>query len=53
LFEETAGTGLITGYTDNYIKTYVFGDESMLNRFYDVKLTDRFKDGMKGEITNG
>ena len=53
LFEETAGDGLITGYTDNYIKTYVPGDESMLNQFYDVKLVDRFKDGMKGELANG
>ena len=53
LFEETAEEGFITGYTDNYIKTYVPGDESMLNRFYDVKLVDRFQDGMKGEIANG
>ena len=53
LFEEKAGDGMITGYTDNYIKTYVPGDESMLNQFYDVKLIDRFKDGMKGELANG
>lgn len=53
LFEEQAGDGLITGYTDNYIKTYVPGDETMLNQFYDVKLVDRFKDGMKGELANG
>jgi threonylcarbamoyladenosine tRNA methylthiotransferase MtaB len=53
LVEELAGDGLVTGYTDNYIKTYVPGDESMLNQFYDVKLVDRFKDGMKGELANG
>lgn len=53
LFEEFAPDGLLTGYTDNYIKVYVSGREEMLNRFYDVKLLNEYKDGMKGEITNG
>lgn len=53
LFEEPAGNGLITGYTGNYIKVYAAGNESMLNEFYDVKLLEGYKDGMKGEITNG
>lgn len=52
LLEETFGTGLLTGYTDNYIKVYMPGDETMLNRFYSVKLLDKFEDGMKGEIKN-
>lgn len=53
LFEETAGDGLLTGYTDNYVKTYAAGDEEMLNQFYDVKLLEKYRDGMKGEIING
>lgn len=40
---------LIKGYSDNYIKVYV-SDDVPLNEFYDVKLTELYKDGMKGEI---
>lgn len=53
LFEEMAGDGLLTGYTDNYVKTYAVGGEEMLNQFYDVKLLEKYRDGMKGEIING
>ena len=53
LFEETAEDGLLTGYTDNYVKTYAVGGEEMLNQFYDVKLLEKYRDGMKGEIING
>lgn len=53
LFEETTGDGLLTGYTDNYVKTYAAGGEEMLNQFYDVKLLEKYRDGMKGEIING
>lgn len=53
LFEEFDEDGMLTGYTDNYIKVYVSGGEEMLNQFYDVKLLDEYKDGMKGEMTNG
>lgn len=52
LFEEFAadGSGLITGYTDNYIKVYAAGGESHLNSLTMVKLIEEYKDGMKGEI---
>lgn len=52
LFEEFADgcDGMITGYTDNYVKVYVPGEEKMLNNFYDVKLIEEYKDGMKGEL---
>jgi threonylcarbamoyladenosine tRNA methylthiotransferase MtaB len=53
LFEEVSEGGLLTGYTDNYIKAYAAGDTSMLNQFYPVKLLDEYNDGMKGEIVNG
>lgn len=53
LFEEITEEGMLTGYTDNYVRAYVSGSEDMLNRFYSVKLLNEYKDGMKGEIVNG
>lgn len=53
LFEEILESGEITGYTDNYIKVYAFGNTDMLNMFYKVKLLSEYKEGMKGEIYNG
>lgn len=53
LFEEFTEEGYITGYTDNYIKVYAEGNSDMLGRFYDVKLCEEYKDGMKGEVVNG
>lgn len=52
LFEEEAPGGLITGYTDNYIKVYAEGGADRLNQFYPVKLLEKYQDGMKGEIVN-
>jgi len=49
LFEEWED-GLLTGYTDNYIKTYVEGPENLINNLEKVKLTGIYLDGMKGEI---
>lgn len=53
LFEEMSRDGQMTGYTDNYVKTYAAGSPEMLNQFYDVKLLEKYRDGMKGEIING
>lgn len=53
LFEELTEEGLLTGYTDNYIKVYAPGGDEKLNQFYQVKLLKEYKDGMKGEIING
>ena len=52
LFEELCEerNSLITGYTDNYIKVYARGDSDDLNSIKKVKLLERYKDGMKGEI---
>ena len=47
LFEERED-GMVTGYTDNYIKVYAEG--SAINCFREVKLLERYRDGMKGEI---
>ena len=58
--EESAGAGFaldaassgaqwVTGYTDNYIRTYFRGDPSMFNQFVRVRLVRPFKDGMLAE----
>ncbi len=44
------GESLISGYTENYIKVYVFGSPEHLNSFQKVKLLEPYRDGMKGEI---
>ena len=49
LFEEWEGDYLV-GYTDNYIKVYVKGTDADLNCFREVKLLEKYKEGMKGEI---
>ncbi len=41
---------VLCGYTENYIKVYADGDTARLNTFQKVKLTEKYKDGMKGEI---
>ena len=38
--------GYSVGYTGNYIRTYILGEHKGIKK---VKLTERFKDGMKGE----
>ncbi len=49
LFEEVCGT-LVAGYSDNYIKVYAEGEAGDLNNIRRVKLLEKYKDGMKGEI---
>ncbi|MGN1334869.1 MAG: tRNA (N(6)-L-threonylcarbamoyladenosine(37)-C(2))-methylthiotransferase MtaB [Anaerovoracaceae bacterium] len=49
LFEEICGT-LVAGYSDNYIKVYAEGGKDDLNIIRNVKLSEKYKDGMKGEI---
>ena len=51
LFEELSGENdIITGYTDNYIKVYAKGVPDDLNSIKKVRLLEKYKDGMKGEI---
>ncbi len=53
LFEEFLEDGWMTGYTDNYIRVYVpCGKEKaehLLNEFAEIRLTDIYRDGMRGE----
>jgi len=47
---ENIENGMITGYTDNYVKTYIEStDNELLNKFVKVKIIGLFKDGVKGE----
>ncbi len=43
-------TGLLEGYTDNYIKAFFEGSEVDLNTFVEVKLIELYQDGVKGKI---
>ena len=48
-------TGCYTGYSDNYIKTYIEKEDGggyYLNRFVSVKPKELYKDGMKAEIND-
>ena len=48
--EADGNASLLTGYTDNYIKVYAKGTSGDLNSIKRVKLLEKYKDGMKGEI---
>ena len=52
LLEEETEEGLLTGYTDNYIKVYVSGERAA-ELILQYKTLSEYKDGMKGEIENG
>lgn len=45
--------GMATGYTDNYLKVYLPGEEIVFNEFYEVRLLEKYKDGMLGELAAG
>ena len=52
ILAEEIQDGYMTGYTGNYIKTYIEDPEGSLEpgAFYRVRLTELYKDGCKGEI---
>jgi len=50
LFEQyDEKTRLLEGLTDNYIKVYCMGDESLCNSFAEVELIELYRDGIKGK----
>ena len=49
LFEEVKD-GLMTGYTDNYIRVYAEVKDEYINKLIDVKLQGLYSDGMSAEI---
>ena len=52
LLEEVTGDGkYITGYTGNYIRTYIpYSEKLELNTFVQVRLEELFRDGMTGSV---
>lgn len=47
---ENIEDGMLIGYTDNYVKTYIDSmNKDLLNKFVEVKIIGLFKDGIKGE----
>ena len=53
LFEEITEEGLLTGYTENYVRVYAEPDgdpEKLLNEFCTVIMGTPFEDGMTAEI---
>ena len=50
LFEEVLKNGLVTGYTENYIRVYADAFENLLNEFVKVRLEEAYEDGMKGTV---
>ena len=51
---ENIENGMITGYTDNYVKAYIdSNDNELLNKFIKVKITGLYKDGVIGLIKDG
>ena len=49
LFENIdSKTGLAEGYTDNYIKVYVYGQEELIGNFRSVEIVENYRDGFKG-----
>jgi threonylcarbamoyladenosine tRNA methylthiotransferase MtaB len=50
---ETVEDEMMAGYTDNYIKTYVPAEKIPFNELYYVKLLNKYKDGMLGELVPG
>ena len=55
LFEEVSEDGLLTGYTENYVRVYVKAPddpEAYLNDFYSVVMGEPSGDGMTAEITD-
>ena len=47
-YDEAAGEA--SGYADNYLRIYVPGGAELVQSFYDVKLLEVYKDGVRGEL---
>lgn len=47
---ENIEKGMLTGYADNYVKTYIdSNNKELLNKFIKVKIVEQYIDGVKGE----
>ena len=57
LFEEVTAEGLLTGYTENYVRVYVKAPDGAdpdecINKFFSVVMKEPFQEGMKAEMTD-
>ena len=53
LFEEVTEDGILTGYTENYVRVYVKAEgdpEDYFNNFYSVVMGRPYEDGMTAEL---
>jgi len=48
--KEDPNSGLLSGYTDNYIRVFLKGDRKLKNKFVRVKLTEASDGWAKGEV---
>jgi threonylcarbamoyladenosine tRNA methylthiotransferase MtaB len=47
---ENIEKGMLTGYTDNYVKTYInSNNKELINKMIKVKIVEQYNDGVKGE----
>jgi threonylcarbamoyladenosine tRNA methylthiotransferase MtaB len=50
---ENIQNGMIEGYTDNYVKTYIDSeDKRLLNKFVTVKMIEPYKEGVKAILVD-
>jgi len=48
--KEDSKGGLLSGYTDNYIRIFFKGDRKLKNKFAQIKLTEAYEGWAKGEL---
>jgi len=48
--KEDSNRGLLSGYTDNYIRIFFKGDRKLKNKFVDIKLTKAYEGWAEGEV---
>ena len=53
LWERKTGSAHWSGLTDNYLRVFVKGDESLVNRILSIRLTGEYGQGLQGELVNG
>lgn len=47
---ENIEKGMLTGYTDNYVKAYInSNNKELINKMIKVKIVEQYNDGVKGE----
>ena len=50
LIEEKAENDIYTGFSDNYIRCYVKGEESFVGKIMTLKIKEKYSDGFMCEF---